>query len=69
MNLMPYHDAEALYRISTRTMQRLVKKGMIDAYRPGSKVLVDGDTIEAWIKTTRIHARKIGRPRNGARRV
>ena len=69
MTLLTYTEAERLYSISTRALQRLVKKGSITAYKPGAKVLLDGESLEAWVKSTKIKpAVKIGRPRNGASR-
>lgn len=69
MNLLAYAEAERLYSISTRALQRLVKKGSITAYKPGAKVLLDGESLEAWVKSTKIKpAVKIGRPRKGASR-
>lgn len=69
MTLLTYTEAERLYSISTRALQRLVKKGSITAYKPGAKVLLDGESLETWVKSTKIKpAVKIGRPRKGASR-
>lgn len=69
MNLIAYAEAERLYSISTRALQRLVKAGKVTAYKPGAKVLLDGESLEAWVRSTKIKpAVKIGRPRKGAPR-
>ena len=69
MTTLTYVEAERLYSISTRALQRLVKAGKVAAYRPGAKVLLDCDSLEAWVKSTKIQpAKKIGRPRKGAQR-
>ena len=69
MNLLAYSEAERLYSISTRALQRLVKAGKVTAYKPGAKVLLDGESLEAWVKSTKIKSSvKVGRPRRGATR-
>ncbi len=70
MNLLAYAEAERLYSISTRALQRLVKAGKVTAYKPGAKVLMDGENLEAWVKSTKIKpSAKVGRPRRGAPRI
>jgi len=70
MTTYTYVEAERLYSISTRALQRLVKAGKVIAYRPGAKVLLDGESLEEWVKSTKIQpAKKIGRPRIGSRRT
>lgn len=69
MTTYTYAEAERLYSISTRALQRLVKAGKITAYKPGAKVLLDVESLEAWVRSTKIKPSiKIGRPRRGARR-
>lgn len=70
MTLYTYAEAERLYSISTRALQRLVKAGKVTAYKPGAKVLLDGESLATWVKSTKIAPRKkIGRPRKGAARL
>ena len=70
MNLIAYAEAERLYSISTRALQRLVKAGKVSAYKPGAKVLLDADSLAAWVRSTKIQpAKKIGRPRAGSGRT
>jgi len=70
MILHTYSEAEHLYSISTRALQRLVKAGKVTAYKPGAKVLLDGESLAAWVKSTKIKPSvKIGRPRKGAVRI
>lgn len=70
MTLYTYAEAERLYSISTLALQRLVKAGKITAYKPGAKVLLDGESLATWVKSTKIAPRKkIGRPRKGAARL
>ena len=69
MTTYTYSEAERLYSISTRALQRLVKAGKVIAYKPGAKVLMDADSLAAWVRSTKIKpAVKIGRPRKGAPR-
>ena len=69
MTTLTYIEAERLYSISTRALQRLVKAGKVIAYKPGAKVLMDADSLAAWVMSTRIQpAKKIGRPRTGAKK-
>lgn len=64
---LTYEQAENLYLISTRSLQRLVKKGDVVAYRPGAKVLLDAESLAAWVQTKQIKpAVKLGRPRRNA---
>ena len=66
---LTYIEAERLYSISTRALQRLVKAGKVTAYKPGAKVLLDAESLAAWVRSTKIQpAKKIGRPRRGAAR-
>ena len=70
MTTLTYVEAERLYSISTRALQRLVKSGKVTAYKPGAKVLLDADSLAAWVRSTKIQpAIKIGRPRKGAIRI
>ena len=69
MTTITYLEAERIYSISTRALQRLVKAGKVIAYKPGAKVLMDADSLAAWVRSTKIKpAVKIGRPRKGAPR-
>lgn len=64
MKLLTYDEAAQLYRCSKKTLERAVKSGAIDAYRPGKLVLLDAATVLAWFKSKKIRpVRTLGRPR------
>ena len=67
---LTYAEAGSLYGVGRSKLQRLVVRGEITAYRPGKATLLDAGSVEAWVESTKIKpARRIGRPRKGARRV
>lgn len=53
MDLLTYREAATKYRCSAKTLERAVKRGLIDAYRPGQHVVLDADTVEVWFKGTK----------------
>ena len=64
MKLITYQEATERYRCSRKTLERAIKKGEIDAYRPGRKVLLDEATVKAWFKSRQIRpVRVLSRPR------
>lgn len=66
---LTYAEAQALYGVGRSKLQRLVVRGEIVAYRPGKATLLDLASVEEWVASTRITpARRLGRPRKGARR-
>ena len=66
---LTYAEAQALYGVG-RSMQRLVVRGEIVAYRPGKATLLDAGSVETWVESTKITlARRIGRPRKNQRRI
>ena len=67
---LTYAEAQALYGVGRSTLQRLVVRGEIVAYRPGKAVLLDHASVEEWVASTRITpARRLGRPRKNQRRI
>jgi len=70
MELIPYPEAQERFHISRMTLWRLVKSGVVAAYRPGKKTMFSVRDLEIWLASTRIKPKtKIGRPRKGAPRV
>ena len=66
---LTYAEAQAMYGVGRSKLQRLVVRGEIVAYRPGKATLLDAGSVEAWVESTKIKpARRLGRPRTGARR-
>ena len=66
---LTYAEAQAMYGVGRSKLQRLVVRGEIVAYRPGKSTLLDHASVEEWVASTRITpARRLGRPRKGARR-
>lgn len=64
---LTYEQAESLYLVSTRQLQRMIKRGDITAYKPGARVLLDAESLDAWVQTKQIKpAVKMGRPRRNA---
>ena len=67
---LTYAEAQEKYGVGRYKLQRLVVRGEIAAYRPGKATLLDAGSVEAWVESTKIKlARRLGRPRKGARRV
>ena len=59
-----YAEASEILGVSRPTLRRLIDNGVVVAYRPGLRTLLDVETLEAWFKTTIIKPRKRpGRPR------
>ena len=68
--LITFKEAEERYGVSRPTLNRLIVKGVLDAYRPGKKTLISINSLEVWFMSTKIKPRKqLGRPRRGAPRV
>ena len=60
-----YAEAEANLGVSRPTLNRLVARGVIEAYRPGKKTLLSVESLHAWFLSTQIRPRRRpGRPRN-----
>lgn len=65
-----YAEAQELYGVSRMTFNRLVRSGVIEAFRPGKKTLLDAVSVDRWFQSTKIKpVRKLGRPRKGAPRI
>ena len=52
-----YAVASTRYGIGRTRLQGLVHRGVIIAYRPGKRVLLEVASLEAWFATTQISAR------------
>ena len=64
---LTYAEAEELYGVSRPTLNRLVARGVIEAYRRGKKTMLDAVSASRWFESTKIKPRRaIGRPRKGA---
>ena len=60
-----YAEAEANLGVSRPTLNRLVARGVIEAYRPGKKTLLAVESLHEWFLSTQIRPRRRpGRPRN-----
>ena len=47
-------EAQELYGVSQRTFNRLVRSGVIEAFRPGKKTLLDAVSVDRWFQSTKI---------------
>jgi len=64
MKMLTYQEAADQYRCSKKTLERAVKRGDIDAYRPGKLVLLDEATVKAWFLSKQVRpVRRTGAPR------
>lgn len=64
MKLITYEEAAEQYRCHRATVERAVKKGKIEAYKPGKLVLLNAESVNEWFLSTQIKpVRTGGRPR------
>jgi len=54
MKLVTYEQVEERFHCSKKTLQRAVKAGEVDAYRPGKRVLLDEATVMSWVMSKKI---------------
>lgn len=57
-------EAASKYRVGYQTIYLAIKRGEIDAYKPGRNILLDPASIQQWFAGKKIQAAKpVGRPR------
>jgi excisionase family DNA binding protein len=63
-NPMTIDEAASLAKCSYHTIHRAIKKGDLAAYKPGKTVLILEKDLTNWFMSKKIHAVRIGKPRN-----
>lgn len=64
-SLITIDDACSLLRVGYQTIYLAVRRGEIEAYKPGREILLDEESLTAWFYSKKIRARRgKGRPRN-----
>ncbi|WP_169309298.1 helix-turn-helix domain-containing protein [Desulforhopalus sp. IMCC35007] len=63
-NPMTIDEAANLAKCSYHTIHRAIKKGDLAAYKPGKTVLILEKDLTNWFMSKKIHAVRIGKPRN-----
>jgi len=59
-----YTAAKQRYGVGRTMLQGLVHRGVVAAYRPGKKILLEVASLEAWFQGTKMIPRhRQGRPR------
>lgn len=63
-------EAMEAYHVGYQTLYLAVKRGEIDAWKPGKTMLLDEVSCDSWFETKKIRPKKpVGRPRKGAPRL
>jgi excisionase family DNA binding protein len=64
-----YAEAQEVYGVSRMTLNRLVARGAIEAYRPGRKTLLDAVSLDRWFRSTKVQVKPVRGRRKGAPRL
>jgi excisionase family DNA binding protein len=50
-------EAAALAGLSTRAIYRAIQRGELTAYKPGGRLRIYESDLEAWLHSTKVHAK------------